>query len=341
MLMVMRLRSPKFFEVEAKPELLQSVKSVYPPRVTVRLELKVNVDGSVSDVKVLEGPEEFHQAAIDAISQYRFKPGTRNGKVVPVRMPQSIIFRLPKQQSTPPASGDADSSKVLEFYMVEVKPKVLHSVKLYLHPEEALRDSLEGKVFLKFRVNVDGSVSNVRVLRGLEVFHRAAIDAVSQFRFKPAEHNGKVVPVWMTQPINFQLPKQQSTPPASGDADSSKVLGFFMVEVKPKLMHAVKFVHPEKAIRDSLEGKVFLKFKVNVDGSVSDVRVLRGLGGVSSSGDRCDISVSLHTCRTQWQTRRRMDDSAGHVSIGIVGTSDVFTQIRRAVLLKVSYLIGL
>ncbi len=268
----------EIFEVEAKPELLQSVKSVYPPRVTVRLELKVNVDGSVSDVKVLEGPEEFHQAAIDAISQYRFKPGTRNGKVVPVRMPQSIIFRLPKQQSTPPASGDADSSKVLEFYMVEVKPKVLHSVKPIPHPEEALRDSLEGKVFLKFRVNVDGSVSNVRVLRGLEVFHRAAIDAVSQFRFKPAEHNGKVVPVWMTQPINFQLPKQQSTPPASGDADSSKVLGFFMVEVKPKLMHAVKFVHPEKAIRDSLEGKVFLKFKVNVDGSVSDVRVLRGLG---------------------------------------------------------------
>ena len=268
---------PEFFEVEAKPELLQSVKSVYPPRVTVRLELKVNVDGSVSDVKVLKGPKEFHQAAIDAISQYRFKPGTLNGKVVPVRMPQ-IIFRLPKQQTTPPASGDADSSKVLEFYMVEVKPKVLHSVKPIPHPEEALRDSLEGKVFLKFRVNVDGSVSNVRVLRGLEVFHRAAIDAVSQFRFKPAEHNGKVVPVWMTQPINFQLPKQQSTPPASGDADSSKVLGFFMVEVKPKLMHAVKFVHPEKAIRDSLEGKVFLKFKVNVDGSVSDVRVLRGLG---------------------------------------------------------------
>ena len=268
----------KFFEVEAKPELLQSVKFVYPPRVTVRLELKVNVDGSVSDVKVLKGPEEFHQAAIDAISQYRFKPGTLNGKVVPVRMQPSIIFRLPKQQTTPPASGDADSSKVLEFYMVEVKPKVLHSVKP-VHPEEAIRDSLEGKVFLKFRVNVDGSVSDVKVLRGKEIFHKAAIDAISQYRFKPAEHNGKVVPVWMTQPLSFRLPKQQSTPPASGDADSSKVLEFFMVEVRPKLMHAVEPIpHPEEALRDSLEGKVFVKFIVNVDGSVSDVRVLRGLG---------------------------------------------------------------
>ena len=198
---------PRFFEVEAPPELLKSVKSVYPPRVTVRLELKVNVDGSVGDMKVLKGPEEFHQAAIDAISQYRFKPGTLNGKVVPVRMTQSIIFRLPKQQTPPPASGDADSSKVLEFFMVEVKPRVLHFVKP-VHPEEALRDSLEGKVFLKFIVNVDGSVSDVSVLRGEAIFHRAAIDAVSQFRYKPAEHNGKVVPVWLTQPVSFRLPKE-------------------------------------------------------------------------------------------------------------------------------------
>ena len=198
---------PVFFEVEAKPELLQSVKPVYPRRVTVRLEFKVNVDGSVSDMKVLKGLEEFHQAAIDAISQYRFKPGTLNGKVVPVRMQQAIIFRPPKQQTQPPASSDVDSSEVLEFFMVEVKPKVMHAVK-FVHPEKALRDSLEGKVFLKFIVNVDGSVSDVRVLRGPEVFHQAAIDAISQFRFKPAEHNGKPVAVWMTQPVSFRLPKE-------------------------------------------------------------------------------------------------------------------------------------
>ncbi len=184
-----------------------------------------------------------------------------------------------EQQSTPPASGDADSSKVLEFFMVEVKPKVLHAVKP-VHPEEAIRDSLEGKVFLKFIVNVDGSVSDVKVVRviGSEVFRQAAIDAVSQSRFKPAEHNGKPVAVWMTQPITFRLPKQPITPLVPGDVDSSKVLEFFMVEVKPKVLHAVKPVHPEEAIRDSLEGKVFLKFIVNVDGSVSDVKVVRVIG---------------------------------------------------------------
>ena len=124
-------------------------------------------------------------------------------------MTQPMSFQLSKQQATLPVPVVADSSeaKVLEFFMVEVKPKVLHAVKP-VHPEEALRDSLEGKVFLKFMVNVDGLVSDVSVLRGEAIFHRAAIDAASQFRYKPAEHNGKVVPVWMIQPMSFQLPTE-------------------------------------------------------------------------------------------------------------------------------------
>ncbi|MCY3870447.1 MAG: M56 family metallopeptidase [Gemmatimonadetes bacterium] len=285
---------PRFFEVEATPELLQSVKFVYPTRVTVRLEFRVYEDGSVGDMKVLKGPEEFHQAAINAILQYRFKPGTLNGKVVPVRMTQSIIFRLPKQQTTPPASGDADSSKVLEFYMVEVKPKVLHSV-VPVHPEEALRDSLEGKVFLKFMVNLDGSVSDIRVLRGEAIFHRAAIDAVSQFRYKPAEHNGKPVAVWMTQPVSFRLPKQQTRqdsrssgyvpPTASGHfhvkkSFSNEFLSVFKADVKPKLLHSVEPIYPEEALEDKVEGMVILQCVVNVDGSVSDVAVVQSRGTI-------------------------------------------------------------
>lgn len=271
-------------EVEEKPHPIDIVTPVYPEEARmekiegkVTLQVVVNVDGSVSDVSVLEGPEVFHQAVIDAALQLRFRPAKHNGKAVPVRMVMPIEFSLDptEQQTTPPASGDVDSSKVLEFYMVEVKPKILQSVK-FVHPEEAIRDSLEGKVFLKFIVNLDGSVSDVRVLRGEAIFHRAAIDGISQFRYKPAEHNGKPVAVWMTQPITFRLPKQQSTPPVPVDTDSSEVLEFYVVEIKPKVLHAVKPVHPEEAIRDSLEGRVFLRFMVNMDGSVGDVRVLRG-----------------------------------------------------------------
>ena len=259
------------------PDVIPDVIPVYPGKAirdqvegTVSLRFLINVDGSVSDVRILKGPEIFHQTVIEAVSQWRFKPAKHDGKAMPAWMMQQFKFERselelaselfysvsfippiaigngeelvvgsqssryalyaleseqqvaalakfieakqkfkPKQQNASSASADADSSKVLEFFMVEAKPKLLHSVKP-VHPEEAIRDSLEGKVFLKFIVNVDGLVSDVTVLRtiGPEVFRQAAIDAISQFQFKPAEHNGKSVAVWMTQLIKFGLPKE-------------------------------------------------------------------------------------------------------------------------------------
>ena len=257
---------------------------------------------------------------------------------------------LPGQQSTLPASGDADSREFIELTEVEEKIKteeapemsrkaiLINDVMLDVipvYPEKAIRDQVEGIVSLRFLINVDGSVSDVRILKGSEIFHQTVIEAVSQWRFKPAKHDGKAMPAWMMQQFEFERselelaselfysvsfippiaigngeelvggsqssryaleleqqaalakfieekqkfkPKQQNASSASADADSSKVLEFFMVEAKPKLLHSVELVHPEEAIRDSLEGKVFLKFIVNVDGSVSDVTVLRTIG---------------------------------------------------------------
>ncbi len=200
-----------YAEVDVKAHPINIVTPTYPEKARkertegkVTLKVVVNVDGSVSDVSVLEGPEVFHQAVIDAALQCQFKPAEHNGKVVPVRMIMPIEFSLDskEQKTTPPASGDADSSEVdiPEFFEVEVRPELLQSVKPEYPPKVT--------VFLKFMVNVDGSVSDVIVLKGSEAFHQAAIDAISQHRFKPAEHNGKPVAVWMTQPITFRLPKE-------------------------------------------------------------------------------------------------------------------------------------
>ena len=87
--------------------------------------------------------------------------------------------RTPKQQAVPPDSGDAGGGKIFEVFKVETKPKRLHSVKP-VYPEEARGENLEGKVFLRFKVNVDGSVSDVKVLRtiGSKVFQKAAIEKI-------------------------------------------------------------------------------------------------------------------------------------------------------------------
>ena len=103
----------------------------------------------------------------------------------------------------PPGSGE-EEEEILEFYMVEQKPELVHSVAP-AYPEIARKAGLTGKVFLKFLVDKGGRVSNVTVLRGQEIFRQAAVDAILQFKFKPAQQNDKPVSVWMTQPISFRL----------------------------------------------------------------------------------------------------------------------------------------
>jgi len=92
----------------------------------------------------------------------------------------------------------------IEFYQADVKPEPIHQVAP-VYPEIARKAGLTGKVFLKFRVNVDGSVSEVSVLKGQQIFRKSAIEAIEKFRFKPAEYEGQMVAVWMTQPMSFRL----------------------------------------------------------------------------------------------------------------------------------------
>lgn len=104
----------------------------------------------------------------------------------------------------PPPGDDDEEEEILEFYMVEQKPELVHQVAPS-YPEIARKAGLSGKVFLRFLVDKNGRVSNVTVSRGQEIFRQSAVDAILQFRFKPAQQNDKPVSVWMTQPITFRL----------------------------------------------------------------------------------------------------------------------------------------
>jgi protein TonB len=104
----------------------------------------------------------------------------------------------------PPPGGDDMEEEVLEFFMVEDKPEIIKNVRPK-YPEIARKAGLSGKVFVRFMVGKDGRVRDVQVLKGEEIFREAAIDAVSQFVFKPAMQNDKPVSVWMSQAIKFDL----------------------------------------------------------------------------------------------------------------------------------------
>jgi general secretion pathway protein A len=63
----------------------------------------------------------------------------------------------------------------------------------YVGPVYPPQAYLRGDVSLKIDIAGDGSVQNIRVLRGNRVLARAAEDAVRQWRYRPAQQNGTAV----------------------------------------------------------------------------------------------------------------------------------------------------
>lgn len=75
------------------------------------------------------------------------------------------------------------------------------------YPMQLMRENVHGTVILYAVIRADGSVGNVRVLRGVDQrLDRYAADAVQQWKFDPATKNGTPVDVEAT----FQIPFRPS-----------------------------------------------------------------------------------------------------------------------------------
>ena len=76
-----------------------------------------------------------------------------------------------------------------------------------IYPEEAIRNFIDGRIFLSFVVEKNGTVSNVTVLRGVHpLLDNEAVRVVSSSpAWTPGRQFDKVVRVQFTIPINFIL----------------------------------------------------------------------------------------------------------------------------------------
>src|SRR5215469_15946901 len=93
---------PRTFEGITPGRLEHKVEPTYPPRArmarvdgAVKLRATVGTDGKVRDVRTISGNPLLVEAAVDAVSQWRYKPYELNHKPVEVQTDVVIIFRLP------------------------------------------------------------------------------------------------------------------------------------------------------------------------------------------------------------------------------------------------------
>jgi periplasmic protein TonB len=74
------------------------------------------------------------------------------------------------------------------------------------YPTQALQQHLEGPVVLQAWIAKDGSVRDLKLMKGYFIFGRAALDAVKQWRFRPYVLNGKAIDFQTSITVNFKYP---------------------------------------------------------------------------------------------------------------------------------------
>ena len=160
------------------------------------------------------------------------------------------------------------------------------------YPQKAKDEGIQGRVFIQFVVEKDGSVGEVKLLRGIGGgCDEEGIRVVKSMpKWTPGQQAGKAVRVLYTLPIFFKLDDQTPQPNNKGDMQPDKNGVYQIAEEMPRfpgddkalMVYLQKnLIMPEKYKGNTDENpslaeyRTFVKFVVNEDGSISDIQLLR------------------------------------------------------------------
>jgi len=166
--------------VEITKQEEQKPQPVEMPKQTTQLEI-VQDDVEVEDIEI---NAEIDQAEV--MEEY-VAPEIEEEEVV-----EQEVFTIVEEMPSYPG-GDA---KMYEYLGKNIK-----------YPQIARESSIQGRVFVNFVVEPDGSVTNVKVLRGIGggCDEEAMRVVKSMPKWKPGKQRGKAVRVSYTLPVVFKL----------------------------------------------------------------------------------------------------------------------------------------
>ena len=111
------------------------------------------------------------------------------------KKPKTEIFTAVEQKAAYPG-GDA---ALLQYVNSKIQ-----------YPAMAVEQEIQGRVIVRFVVELDGRIGKVEVLRGKhELLDKEAVRVVKSIpgKFTPAKQNGEPVRYWYTIPVTFKISK--------------------------------------------------------------------------------------------------------------------------------------
>ena len=235
----------------------------------VYVSFVVEKDGSISEIRVLKGiGHDCDEEAVRVVATMpKWKSGEINETQVRTELIIPIAFKL--------KSLTLDTAKI--YYDADTMPSFmggLEALRSYMVEQSALstmKDSLRESVIVSvyFVVETDGSISNITIIDSVDFKYKE--EALKYVKNMPKWNPGKIgntnVRVMLSIPIDFSVyTVVESMPEFPGGMQ--KLLQFLAENIQ----------YPKQARSAGISGRVFANFVIEPDGSVSNVRILRGLG---------------------------------------------------------------
>ena len=157
------------------------------------------------------------------------------------------------------------------------------------YPAEAVAKKLEGRVIVQMIIEKDGSITNTKVVRSVNpLLDQEAMRVIGMMpKWNPGKQRGQAVRVQYTLPVMFSL---------NGEIDEIqehqvKMMpdenGIYNIVEEPAsfpggMANCLKFLsenmkYPEDCKKEGIQGRVIAQFLIDKDGSIKDVKIVRGV----------------------------------------------------------------
>lgn len=280
------------------------------------LRFVVAKDGAISNVTVVKKVPDCPECDEEAIRVVKMMPkwipGKAKGKAVNSYFNLPINFKLADENignhdpvpPPPPPNPPAAFEKDVYEYLDEPAqfPGGLTAMNTYItknlkYPQAVIDKPIQGKCYVKFVVDTEGSISDVKITRGIKDCPECDQEAIrlvkAMPKWIPGKNNGKVVKSYFNLPIEFKLSEAYN--PSGTNADPMPVA---LPEIPkdepvadntdepaqfkggPQAIYAFiakNLRYPQSAVANRIEGKCFLKFIIEKDGSIGDVIIVKGV----------------------------------------------------------------
>ena len=224
---------------------------------------------------------------------------TKYLKVLPLTL--LLITANITYASIPPVKKE--KKQVDTFVLVDTQPEFPGgetAVNKYLeesiiYPTVCVKNNIEGRVKVRFFINIDGSISDFMIVRGVHpMLDGEAIRVIARMpKWEPAIKYGNKIKDKTTLTVNFRLNKEKdancNVVQKERVTASEKTLDevFETVEKEPEFPGGIKaflkyFVenvkYPDEWWSVDTHGRVLVNFIVHKDGSISNINLVKGIG---------------------------------------------------------------